>query len=236
MRSAVVERWSRPSPTHAANHSNVRRLQRRAVTRSTRRFPAHHGPVQCVLGRRRLGHPPQQGHVPTRRAEVPDHGRMNKQDHMESQGLGCLWTSAQTRRSQDSHILHGKVVARKRDAATSLLQRLCAHIFLFDVDFVGGDFYMAAKGTVADMFSDPEFKAPGTTPLWGAGGLEGALVVLKEQCGLHGVSTHATPTVPLAHPHTRGPHILQRPIGPRRERHRHTPPGLHAPLGDQSPG
>ena len=65
------------------------------------------------------------------------------------------------------------VVANKRDAATSLLQRLYAHMKLFDVDFVGGDFNMAVKGPVADVFSDAGFMAPGSSPLWGAGGLEG---------------------------------------------------------------
>ena len=64
------------------------------------------------------------------------------------------------------------VVAKKRDAATSLLQRLYAHMKLLDVDFVGGDFNMAVKGPVADVFSDAEFMAPGSSPLWGAGGLE----------------------------------------------------------------
>ena len=48
---------------------------------------------------------------------------------------------------------------------------------LFDVDFVGGDFNMAVKGPVADVFSDAEFMAPGSSPLWGAGGLEGDNVV-----------------------------------------------------------
>ena len=38
------------------------------------------------------------------------------------------------------------VVAKKRDAATSPLQRLHAHMKLFDVDFVGGDFNIAVKG------------------------------------------------------------------------------------------
>ena len=122
-----------------------------------------------------------------------------------------------------------EVVARKRDAATSLLQRLCAHMRLLDVDFVGGDFNMAAKSTVADMFSDPEFKAPGTTPLWSAGGLEGAL---RTAPGFH--ACHADRSTG-ASTHT-GPHILQRPIEPRRAGREHTPPGLHAPLGDQSPG
>ena len=44
---------------------------------------------------------------------------------------------------------------------------------LLEVDFVGGDFNMAVKGPVADVFSDAEFMAPGSSPLWGAGGLEG---------------------------------------------------------------
>ena len=68
------------------------------------------------------------------------------------------------------------VVAKKRDAATSPLQRLYAHMKLFDVDFVGGDFNMAVKGPVADVFSDAEFIGQGSSPLWGAGGLEGAKV------------------------------------------------------------
>ena len=63
------------------------------------------------------------------------------------------------------------VVAKKRDAATSLLQRLYARVKLLDVDFVGGDFNMALKGSVAVVFSDAEFMGPGSTPLWGAGGL-----------------------------------------------------------------
>ena len=38
------------------------------------------------------------------------------------------------------------VVAKKRDAATSLLQPLYEHMKLLEVDFVGGDFDRAAKG------------------------------------------------------------------------------------------
>ena len=68
------------------------------------------------------------------------------------------------------------VVAKKRDAATSLFQRLYAHMKILDVDFVGGDFNKAMKGPVSDVFSDAEFMAPGSSPLWGAGGLEGAKV------------------------------------------------------------
>ena len=65
------------------------------------------------------------------------------------------------------------VVAKKRDAATSLLQRLYAHMVLLEVEFVGGDFNSAAKGIITDIFNDPEFMAPGSVPLWGAGGLVG---------------------------------------------------------------
>ena len=39
-----------------------------------------------------------------------------------------------------------------------------------NVDFVGGDFNMSAFSTVGDVFSDPEFAAPGN--LWGLGGLD----------------------------------------------------------------
>ena len=65
------------------------------------------------------------------------------------------------------------VVAKKRDAATSLLQRFYAHMKMLDVDFIGGDFNLAVKDPVADVFSDAEFMAPGSSPLWGAGCLEG---------------------------------------------------------------
>ena len=63
------------------------------------------------------------------------------------------------------------VVAKKRDAATSLLQRLYAHMKMLDVDFIGGDFNLAVRGPVADVFSDTEFMGPGPIPLWGAGSL-----------------------------------------------------------------
>ena len=66
------------------------------------------------------------------------------------------------------------VVAKKRDTATSILQRLYVHMKLLEVDFVGGDFNSAAKGIIADVFNDPEFMAPGSIPLWGAGALEGS--------------------------------------------------------------
>ena len=46
-------------------------------------------------------------------------------------------------------------------------------MILLGVEFVGGDFNSAAKGIIADIFSDPEFMAPGWVPLWGARGLVG---------------------------------------------------------------
>ena len=64
------------------------------------------------------------------------------------------------------------VVAKKRVAATSFLQRLYAHAELLKVDFIGGDFNRAANVIIAEVFSDPEFMGPGSIPLWGAGGLE----------------------------------------------------------------
>ena len=44
---------------------------------------------------------------------------------------------------------------------------------LLEVDFVDGDFNMAVKGPVADVFSAAEFMALGSVPLWRAGGPEG---------------------------------------------------------------
>ena len=51
------------------------------------------------------------------------------------------------------------VVAKKRGASTELL------------DIIGGDFNMSAFSTVSDVFSDPEFSAPGHS-LWGLGALD----------------------------------------------------------------
>ena len=42
----------------------------------------------------------------------------------------------------------------------------------YNVDFIGGDFNMSAFSTVGDVFSDPEFSAPGNSFLWGLGALE----------------------------------------------------------------
>ena len=66
------------------------------------------------------------------------------------------------------------VAAKKRDASTDLLQRLHGYMQQHNVDFIGGDFNMSALSTVGDVFSDPEFSAPGNSFLWG-------LCVLEEQ-------------------------------------------------------
>ena len=42
----------------------------------------------------------------------------------------------------------------------------------YNVDFIGGDFNMSAFYTVSDVFSDPEFSAPGHSCLWGLGALD----------------------------------------------------------------
>ena len=64
------------------------------------------------------------------------------------------------------------VVAKKRDASTELLQFLHSKMLEYKVDFIGGDFNMSAFSTVRDVFSDPEFSAPGHSCLWGLGALD----------------------------------------------------------------
>ena len=63
-------------------------------------------------------------------------------------------------------------MAKKRDASTELLQRLHGYMREHNVDFIGGDFNMSAFSTVGDVFSDPEFSAPGNSFLWGLGAQE----------------------------------------------------------------
>ena len=64
------------------------------------------------------------------------------------------------------------VVAKKREASTELLQFLHSKMLEYNVDFIGGDFNMSAFSTVSDVFSDPEFSAPGHSCLWGLGALD----------------------------------------------------------------
>ena len=64
------------------------------------------------------------------------------------------------------------VVAKKRDASTDLLRRLHGYMKQYNVDFIGCDFNMSALSTVGEVFSDPEFSAPGNSFLWRPGALE----------------------------------------------------------------
>ena len=64
------------------------------------------------------------------------------------------------------------VVAKKRDASTEFLQFFHATVLEHNVDFMGGDFNMSAFSTVSDVFSDPEFSAPGLSCLCGLGALD----------------------------------------------------------------
>ena len=65
------------------------------------------------------------------------------------------------------------VVAKKRDASTELLHQLHGYIMKqHNVDFIGSDFNMSALSSVGDVFSDPDFSAPGNSFLWGLGALE----------------------------------------------------------------
>ena len=64
------------------------------------------------------------------------------------------------------------LLAKKRDASTELLQFLHSKMLEYNVDFIGGDFNMSAFSTVSDVFSDPEFSAPGHSCLWGLGALD----------------------------------------------------------------
>ena len=81
------------------------------------------------------------------------------------------------------------VVAKKGDASTELLQRLHGYMKQHNVDFIGGDFNMSALSTVGDVFSDPEFSAPGNSFLWRLGALEeyrectGFLIMPKRPVG-----------------------------------------------------
>ena len=55
---------------------------------------------------------------------------------------------------------------------TDLLRRLHGYVQQHNVDFIGDDFNMSAFSTVGDVFSDPDFSAPGNSFLWGLFALE----------------------------------------------------------------
>ena len=69
-------------------------------------------------------------------------------------------------------LLIHNVAAKKRDAFIDLLWRLRGFKKQHDVDFIESDFNMSAFSTVGDVFSDPEFSAPGNSFLWGLGALQ----------------------------------------------------------------
>ena len=73
-------------------------------------------PVQNVLGRGRPGHLAQQGHVPARRDDVPNHRRVHEQDHVGPYSCGRLRAPAQTTGwcSQDGHVLLSPPIQRGR--------------------------------------------------------------------------------------------------------------------------
>ena len=52
---------------------------------------------------------------------------------------------------------------KKRDASTDLVRRPHGYRKQHNVDFIGGDFNMSSFSTASDVFSDPEFSAPGTS-------------------------------------------------------------------------
>ena len=92
-----------------------------------------------------------------------------------------------------SHILLGTHPQcwwpRNVDASTELLQFLHAKMLEPNVDFTGGDFNMSAFSTVSDVFSDPDFSAPGHSCLWGLGALDeqhrectGFIIMPKRPC------------------------------------------------------
>ena len=162
-----MECWHRSPSTHTVGHSHVRRLQVPHISDQFNTY-SDEGGLAILLNKDTF---------------LPDAIKYPINEESTSRttwGLTALVVCGHLRRPPAgapktvtfcSAHLHN-VVAKKRDAATSLLQRLYAHMKLFDVDFVGGDFNMAVKGPVADVFSDAEFMAPGSSPLWRAGGLE----------------------------------------------------------------
>ena len=103
--------------------------------------------------------------------------KLHKQKYLKHNSNHRSSTAAPplTFRDINGHILlvhiHN-VVAKKRDASADLLQRLHGYMKQHNGDFIGGDFNMSALSTVGDVFSDPEFSAPGNSFLWGLGALE----------------------------------------------------------------
>ena len=117
-----------------------------------------------------------------------------------------------------THALFGSLA--RNETPPVLLRRMHARMVRLDVDFVGGDFSMAVKG----LFTDAEFMAPGSSPLWGAGGLEGDNVdctgfLCKPRRPFHWFVINTGST--------RSPTINRAST-----RRKHTLPSLYAPLGN----
>ena len=75
------------------------------------------------------------------------------------------------------------------------------------VDFIGGDFNLAVRGPVADVFSDTEFMGPGTIPLWGSGEFA------TGRHRLHGLHMYAPTTVLLVCQEPRDSHVQNAHLG-----------------------
>ena len=95
-------------------------------------------------------------------------------------------------------------MVKKRDASTDLVRWLHGYMKQHNVDFIGCDFSMSALSTVGDVFSDPEFSAPGNSFLWGLGALEeqyrertGFLIVPGAHMGGVWIHMAATNTITL---------------------------------------
>ena len=170
-----MERWRRPSPTHTAGHSHV-------------------GAFNAVLLQEAHDHVP---HISDQFNTYSDEGGLaillNKDTFLPdaiknpiteestsrtvgSYSFGRLRSPTQTTGwcSQNGHVLLSPPTQHGRQETTPPLRSFSdyANMKLFDVDFVGGDFNMAVKGPAADVFSDAEFMAPGSSLLWEAGGRE----------------------------------------------------------------
>ena len=115
----------------------------------------------------------QQRHVRTWRRCLPHLRSLLKQRHMENGRPCCSWT-ATTPSIADSPTITFCSLHTTKMPRNVMHQPLYVfmHMVQHGDDLIGGDFNMSAFSTVGDVFSDPEFSAPGNALLWGAGGLD----------------------------------------------------------------
>ena len=163
----AVERWRRQAPTHKADHSYVRCLQRSAAIGGPRPCPTHLGPVQRSTRTRSC-----QTQSSTQSSRIPRAGPRWALQPLSSAGTNADPQLVLPKRSRSAWSTCTTWSPRNETPPLRSFS-VYAHMKLFDVDFVGGVFNLAVKGPVADVFSDAEFMAPGSSPLWGAGGPEG---------------------------------------------------------------